>query len=198
MSNILSRSVHKVFIRLKRKPRLKEGLEFCFKDLDGYSYYKFPDETLLPLARIAVIQNFILEATRGMTKDELYKLLDMIDAHVHKGLHDPRNAAKVAGVVHEIRLREQMINNEDLYYNYLAACYIREDEKVEVYNLQCQKEKVQAFKKGATRIDSFFFHLPELKKLCELLNISTGSWTELMKLSMTGQLRKERAIDILK
>lgn len=190
----------KLLTLFRKKPQapIKDSLIFAFKDLDGRSYYKFQDETKLPIERMAMVQKFMIEMTRGMSSKELDNLLGIAEKHIHSGLKDPRNASKVAGVIHEIRLRETMISHVDLCYSYLAACYIREDEEPTIYNQQAQIEKIEAFKKGANKIDSFFFALPEYKELCKLLNISTGNWKDVTLYSTELNQRTQKVIELLK
>lgn len=184
-----------------RKPKHKANLVFAFTDHAGNHYYKYHDDTLMPVGRIAIIQKFITEATRGLTKDELYRLLDIADNHIASGLTNPKNAAKVSAIIHEIRLREELINNEVVYLNYLASIYIRYDEDPNEFNIDIQKEKVEAFRKASRVTDeksSFFFHLPEYAELCKSLNITTGNWSDVTRLSEMMDKRKRKAEEILK
>lgn len=182
----------------KVSPALKANLVFCFKDHKGKSYYKFPNDSVTPMERMGYIQDFITEATRGMTKVEMDRLLHIAETAIHNGLSSPRNTAVIGAVIHEMRLRENMINDVNLYYNYLAACYIREDENPYKFNQQAQQEKVKAFEYAQTQENSFFFQLPELKKLLELLNISTGKWSDVIELSTLMQKRKIKGETYLK
>lgn len=180
------------------RPKLFDNLIFAFKDLDGKSYYRFPEDGASSIERIGAINQFIVYISRGLESTELYELLDIIDWHIENGIKTENRAAKISGVTHEIRLRERIINSTELYYNYLAAHYVREDEDPRIYNEQAQREKVEAFKKAAGHMDSFFFALPELKGLWQLLGNSIKNWNDVIKLSEAAQQRKDAAKTILK
>ena len=112
--------------------QLKDRLKFAFTDNNSpkgkRNYYQFTDLTQIPVERIAKIHQLTVEISRGLTNDELGRLLDLADVHIHKGLSNPENAAKVAAIMYEMRLRRNQVMPIEVYYGYLAACYIREDE----------------------------------------------------------------------
>lgn len=182
----------------KKKPPIKENLLFAFKDLDGKNYYRFNDPADISMERTAAMLRFDIELIKGITDSELEELLAISDAHLFNAAKDKTALVKAAGVNHEIRLRKKQISNVNIYYNLFAVNYIREDEKPDTYNIQCQKEKVEAFRKGSTQQGSFFFALPELKTLCKRLNILTENWDDIMIQSDMAQERNQEAIRILK
>lgn len=182
--------------------QLKDRLKFAFTDQNSpkgkRNYYQFTDLTQVPVERIAKIHQLTVEISRGLTNDELGRLLDLADVHIHKGLSNPENAAKVAAIMYEMRLRRNQVMPIEVYYGYLAACYIREDEDPMRFNLQAQQEKAEAFKNASTDNDSFFFALPEYKQLCAQLNILTEGWELAINASMQAQERNLQAESILK
>lgn len=183
-------------------PPIKENLSFIFEDTSAQPgkrfYYKFTDLTLMPIDRIALIYKLNIEATRGLTTSELHNLLDIAEKHIHEGLKNPSNAAKVTGVLHEIKIRESMISDLEVYYGMFAASYIREDEDPMVFNHQAQLEKVQAFKSAAQTPNSFFFALEEYNELCKRLNILTNDWQSVIEASGLVENRKRASEELLK
>lgn len=187
------------FKKKTKTPKLHANLIFCFKDHEGKSYYKFPEQGGMSLERIGAINRYSIFISRGLTNTQLNEMLDLIEAHnFNIGKEPIKSAAKIAGLVHEIRLREKIILPVELLYNYLAAYYVREDEDPRFFNEQAQVEKVSAFRVAANKLDSFFFAMPELKKLCDMLSISTNNWPNLVESLMQNQDRHEKAMEILK
>lgn len=186
----------------REEPPIRENLKYAFTDPKGRKgkrhYYQFESFDRIPIERIAKIQTLNLEITKAITKDEMNNLLDLADGAIHKGLSNPKEAARVTAILNEMRLRNTQIASLEVYYGYLAACYIREDENPMRFNVQAQKEKAEAFKGAANDYNSFFFALPEYKRLCELLNILTIDWQMVIDVSQSQQTRNQQALNILK
>lgn len=187
----------------KRKSApIRENLKYAFTDPKGPKgkriYYQFESMDRIPVERIAIVHRLMTEITRGITQEEMNKLLDLADDAVHKGLSNPKQAARATAILNELRLRNGQIMAVEVYYGYLAACYIREDENPMKFNVQAQVEKTEAFKGAASDYNSFFFALPEYKQLCKLLNILASDWQMVIDVSVNQQTRNQQALNILK
>lgn len=176
---------------------IKDNLVFCFKDHNGKSYYKWNDQSTLPMSRMSEMVQFTMELAAGLDDRELNRLLDISDQMIMEAVKDPKRYTNVSAVNHEIRLRKKSISNTNLYYNLFAVNYIREDEDPLVYNLQAQKEKVKAFREGAETGAPFFFALPELTELCRRYKVLTENWNDIEKLSEQAKQRNEQALQII-
>lgn len=180
------------------KPPLKDNLVFAFKDLDGINYYRFNDPADMPMSRVGPMLTFDIELIKGITKENLNELLELCEKHLFDAAKDRTALPKAAAVIHEIKLRQNQISNTNLYFNWFAVNYIREDEDPKVYSIEAQKQKVAAFKKGSTQEGSFFFALPEYSTLLKRLNILTENWEGIMTLSDMARQRNQEALEILK
>ncbi len=181
----------------KKKIRpLKDNLIFAFEDHSGLKYYKFPSPEHIGLVRLFKVQDYMAWMVRGLTADNLIELLDRMDELITDGIKTGRNASKMALIVQEMRERNQKSVPLELVYNYLAVFYVREDERPDIFNEQVQKEKVEAFKVSAEsgNLDSFFFALPEYKKICELLNTMNSSWENIVQESQQVKERLEKLL----
>lgn len=161
----------------QQDPKPKEQLVFAFRT-GRHNYYQFAEGMALPLSRLSMIQEFSIRISRGLTDAQLELLTDRMDELLTEGLVKNRNAAKIGAIVNEIRNRKNTIVLPELYLNYLACYYVREDESVEIYNEQVQQEKVMALRDAANDENSFFFQLIEYLKLAELLSTSIRNWND--------------------
>lgn len=190
----------------KRRQAFKASkLAYAFTDLNGQDYYKFENQDLLSMERLAELKKYFTWILRGLTNDELNSLIHEANQGVILALQyidDKKAVAKyLANVVShhaEIQMRSEKISNVELYYNLLAVQYIRHDENPLEYSETIQKEKVIAFKTGAAHANSFFFALPEYTKLCKLLNITANEWTEFQELSQRVVQRNQDVSTMLK
>lgn len=190
----MKRFLNKLF---GKKPAKKAtGLEFAFKDNDGRSYYRYSDEVNMPMTRLAKIQEYTMVISRGLTEQQLDDLLKRAEDLIFSGLKHPRNAASLAAIITEMRERKTKIVPVNVYYNFLAVQYVREDEDPIEVDEEIHREKVEAFAKSAEHgfPDGFFFQLPESKELFKLLNLSTGRWSEVLTES---QIQEERLVKLL-
>lgn len=159
-------------------PKPKDQLVFAFKT-GGKNYYQFTEGMAIPLSRLSQIQEFSIIISRGLTNAQIDLLTDRMDELLTDGLTKNRNAAKIGALVNEIRNRKNTVVLPELYLNYLACYYIREDESIELYNAQIQQEKVDAFRVAANDENSFFFRLTEYSRLIELLSSSIKNWSDI-------------------
>jgi hypothetical protein len=180
----------------KRKARAKENLIFAFRH-KGVDYYQFPEYLSIPIDRLSKIAEYAKWITRGLDKKNLLELIDIADKTLYEGLSNSKNAAKIGYIIQEIRERENKCVNADIYYNYFASYYIREDEDPLIFSEQIQQEKAALFKDASGDINSFFFHLPELRELQKQSSISTSVWESIAKESMIQAQRGQSIKKIL-
>lgn len=124
--------------------------------------------------------------------------MDIADKILYEGLGTGKNAAKMGAIITEVRDREKRSVPVDVWYNYLACCYVREDESEKSFNEQIQSEKAATFKAAANDANSFFFLLPELRVLTKLSNILPTAWQSICRESMINQNRHKELIKMLK
>ena len=181
----------------KRKARAKANLVAAFS-YNGILYYQFPEYLAMPIDRISRIAEYAKWITRGLDKKQLIELVELADAALFEGLAETKNASKVGFILTEIKDREAKAVPTEIYYNYLAASYIREDEDPLVFNEQTQLDKVMTFKEASKNVDSFFFRLPELIELTKLSNTFSAGWTSILSASEVQSRRQESVLSVLK
>lgn len=180
-----------------KKPKVKDGLVFAFSH-GGYDYYQYPEHLGMPLFRLSKLSEYNIWISRGLTKKNLLDLMDTADKLLFEGLSTGKNAAKLGAIITEIRDRENKAVPVEVWYNYLACSYIRDDEKEDKFNEQIQQEKASVFKAASNEANSFFFLLPELKALTTHSNILPIAWQSICRESMLQQGRLKEVISLLK
>jgi hypothetical protein len=189
----------------KRQAFKASKLVYAFTDLNGHDYYRFENQDLLSMERLAELKKYFTWILRGLTNDELNALIAEANQGIIMALQsidDKKLVSKyLANVIShhaEIQMRSEKISNCELYYNLLAVQYIRHDEDPLTVSETIQREKVIAFKSGAAKPNSFFFAMPEFQKLCKLLSITANEWTEFQELSLRVQQRNQSVNSMLK
>jgi hypothetical protein len=172
----------------------KDNLTFAFADLDSNLYYQFPKEVALPMVRIAKLQEYYTWLSAGLTGDELVKMVDKADEALSNGLKDSKGVAKIGFILSEIKDRKNMVVNEEIYYNILAAQLVRHDEDVSGWNNDIQMQKVQAFKEMDNAGTDFFLYTQELRSQ---LGWSNTSREELRKLFHESMLKVKAMSEML-
>lgn len=179
-----------------KKPKVKSGLLFAFRH-KGYDYYQYPEQLGMPMFRMAKLSEYNIWISRGCTKNQLMELIEIADKCLFEGISNSKNAAKLGSVLNEIKERENKAVPMDIWYNYLACCYVREDETDKEFNEEIQQQKAEAFRLAADESDSFFFRLPELRVLTTRSNILPIAWQSICQESMLQQKRHRELLKIL-
>jgi uncharacterized protein YggL (DUF469 family) len=120
----------------------------------------------------------------GLTNTELRKLTDVAITELENLASGKKGSiVTAAAAIHEIRNRETLALHHELIYKFIAVHYVREDENVHEVVDHVMDEKITAFKEmvaGGRLMD--FFHLPELKNICNTIGLSPEefqqSWSE--------------------
>ena len=170
---------------------------FAFRH-HGKDYYQYPEQLGMPMFRVAELSKYNIWISRGLTTSQLTELVDVADKLLYDGLGQGKNAAKIGAIFTELREREKKAVPVDIWYNYLACAYVREDESEKSFNEQIQREKASIFKDAANDADSFFFLLPELKTLTQRSSILPTAWRSILQESMIQQNRHKELFEILK
>ena len=171
-----------------RKPLELASLERCYTDLNGMSYYRFPDTMQLPIERWGKAKDFMQWMAAGISGNELDMLLDFADNALQEGIKKGKGASRIGFALQEIRERKTMIVHSELLYNFLAVHWIREDEKPTIIDQKIHDQKVAQFKAEVENSDSyFFFQERELKKIYDPFNMSHSELTQYLQDSIIKQ-----------
>jgi len=173
-------------------------LEWAHTDSNGRSYSRFtrPD---LPIERVGKMQDYIDLMSSGLSREELRELISAAENELSKAMAGQKSSPAVIGwTFKQILDRSEMILHTELLYNFLAVQYIRDDEPINEWVEKIHLEKVAQFKednKGSSTY--FFFQVPELKMVNELLKFSESEWNEYWNESQKIQGELKMKIDHL-
>ena len=156
-----------------------KNLRYEFADLDGKTYYGFPKEVILPIGRIAKLQEYVMWLQKGINSDEYDQMLEAADIALTDGLTNKKGGSKIGFIISELKDRKNMVVHEELFYNFIAVQLIRSDESITEFNNDIQMQKVDAIRKLNQKDDSFFL---TIQKYLEVLNLSNITKEELMQL----------------
>ena len=171
------------YLSAQNKPVTHQNLEYAFTDTQGKKYYRFPQSVSMPVERYGHLTKFITLMSARLTPDNMDRLLDKALSIIQEGIGKDKNAAKVAALIYELKDRDKWIVPAQLVYDILAVQYIREDELPDTFSNEIHKEKVSTFMNDISK-SSFFFHLPELKKLTNSTLMSQEEWEKYCEESM--------------
>lgn len=178
----------RIFRRRSKQPsapqhKHDQKLVYRFTDLNNHHYFQHGDDTAMCIERMSRLQEYFIWITRGMSDKQYEELIDAALAAHEEHIATKKNPGKTAAILHELKKKKTQVAPINVYYNYLATCYIRQDEKPDELSDQIHEEKIQAFQKAVKKSDSFFFHLPELKELCKYTYFTHEKWQEFTRLS---------------
>lgn len=152
----------------------------------GVHYFKLPEDVFIGIDRLGVLEEYKMWIGQGMSNkmfEDYLTAIEQADFEYKTAEEKKKQPGKVPAIIHDMRQHKGRIAVADVYYNYLAVFYFRQDEVVKGFSQVIQEEKANAFKEAASQQDSFFFRLPELGKLLGFTNFTSEKWQELVKLS---------------
>lgn len=192
-----SEAILKVIHSRNRKPVTHAKLVKRYTDIKGQDYYAFPADMGLPLERLGELQRFMQYIGTGVSPKEMRLIMDALAKVMLSDMPDLEKKKRSGAIFHEYDKREEICIHTELYYNYLAVQWIRQDELPEVYDIDIQHEKVTQFKEEVKLGGSyFFFQVPEFKKLNDLLRLSESEWNALWRESLTQQAILKEVLDL--
>ena len=175
----------------------KDNLVLAFQDLDGNGYYKFPKGIEMPLSRLAKVQEYLMWMSRGVSKEEYHRALDIAEQAMNNGIKDVKGMAKIGFVLAELKERSNMVIHDELFYNVIAAQLVRQDESVTEFNNEIHMQKVAAFKELDRLNDTFFLNIQEYLEAFNLSNISKNEFDNLMTASLRVRVAMETMLSSL-
>lgn len=176
---------------------VKENLTFAFNDLEGNGYYKWDKDLSLPISRLSKMQEYLVWLSKGVSKDEYLRALDIAEICLTDGLKNVKGISKIGFVLHELKDRCNMIVHDELFYNILAVQIIRHDESTSEFNSNIHAEKVEAFKRMDSHDDTFFLNIQEYLEALGFSNITKTRLEHLLKESRTIREAMERMLSSL-
>ena len=172
----------------KTKEKDVDIYQFAFKDKHGKKWYRLKQLSDYNIVRLAKQKEFFTFLSAAISAHELDLILDEMEKAIHKGLSSPKEAAKVAVLVSQLRDRRKYCVHTDLFLNIIACDLLREDEdlirkkeNINPFDQSIHDEKVNYLREEAYGNTSFFLNLPEYKQLVSLFQISEMPFNELQE-----------------
>jgi len=164
-----------------------------FQDSNGVTYWRYQDETLIPMPRMREIETGIREVLNKINSTDLLAFLDNQNK-ISFGVETPEKKLELLAQ-HRAILRERVeftVAAPDLMMGLVAALYIRDDEDPTVISEQIKQEKIAQFTKDSRGVLADFFYKAGLSAyLPSESGLATGI-EQLLRLSaeMTTKARK--------
>lgn len=188
----------KRYVDSERQKLTHKNLSFWFADNNGVNYFRFPDNMMLSLERLANLKMLYSWLSAGISGEEMQSIVSTMKKALHEGLGNPDATAKIATLISVIEERMKYSFHLELYYNIVATLAVREDESPEVFNNDIQMQKVVAFKEMTKNGGAYFFFQEMLSKTpINLSAITESEWTSLVVESEMWKLQLEQIQDWL-
>jgi hypothetical protein len=186
---ILYKLLEKGFIEwIINKQKIKfdtNSLKLEFTDLQGKQYYSFTKEVMLPISRLAKLQEYVMWLQKGVDSNEYDALLDLADEALTSGLTNKKGGSKVGFVLAELKDRKNMVVHEELFYNFIAVQLVRSDESTTDFNNEIQMQKVAAIRELNKSDEGFFLTIQKFLVALNLSNITKEELAALLEESIT-------------
>lgn len=187
--NLYKEDFKKFYNQEQQKKITYKDLTLCYTDSNGTNYYEFPENISISFLRLGKMNDYISLMAQGLNTGELNQIYDSMDKTLTEGLKTGKNASKIGAWIEELRKRQKLIIHHELWANYLAVQWVREDEDPETFSNDIQMQKVeQLLKESSNGNIGFFFAATPLKGVISSLKISEA---ELMQLWNESLLKKE-------
>lgn len=178
----------------RRKPKLAKHpdfskMEYKFTDSLGRRYYSYVNDYDIPIKRKGMFQVFLIELREGMDRDERDIFVEAMLSELNKSELD---RAKMAALCHEMKLRGEFLLIEEIMFKMVAALYIREDQKPQVWDNELEIQKAQFLQKEAQDNLFDFFEKASLGKYIPYLKEFKGTLREFL-----GSVAKKRRAGLM-
>lgn len=189
-------AILKVIHSKNRKPVTHSKLVKRYTDQKGNDYYAFPSDMGMPVERLGELKKFMQYISKGLTAEEDNEIDNRLAKVLMSDMPDLEKKKAAGAIFTEKDKRKKLCIHTELFYNYLAVQWIRQDEQPEYYDIDIQQEKVSQFKEEVKIGGSyFFFQVPEFKKLNDMLRLSQSEWSALWRESLTQQSVLKEVLD---
>lgn len=159
-------------IRKWNRPPSFDSLRFVTTDEHGRTWWEYPADMGLPMARMEVsLQNASMLSVM-ITDAQLAELRADIEVALAKG-----NMIVAGAVLARFFDMRDQVRCLDIMVNAIALTLVRSDESPTAFDQVTHQDKINYLKGSIERGDSFFFHLTEVKKLSDRFKISEDHWS---------------------
>lgn len=168
-------------IRKWNRPPSFDSLRFVTTDEHGRTWWEYPADMGLPMARMEVsLQNASMLSVM-ITDAQLAELRSDADLIVQdmlrKGSPDMSGFYNLMAVFHRFFDMRDQVRCLDIMVNAIALTLVRSDESPTAFDQVTHQDKINYLKGSIERGDGFFFQLTEVKKLSDRFKISADHWS---------------------
>ena len=147
-------------------------IEHAFESV-GVDYYMFSDPFNIPAERALQSLNFYKEMEMCVSRDELMKWLDKVDAILNPPAGRTIKIGEVALITTVLKQKLEFLTEPDLIWRLGSVVYFDKSENPGRFDYKYASEKVQKWKSDMT-VD-VFFSLSRFYKWIPSLNTSHGN-----------------------
>src|ERR1044072_5783428 len=137
------------FYSQQSKPNHFEVMEFAFVDSKGQRYYRYSDDTKMPIKRMEQLQRVQAELESRVSRKELELFLYAFKKIIDSAMNDRKTIgtqlARADLLIEELRKRDDLFH-EELFFSLVSIVYIREDQDPSKWDDELESEKIAQFK----------------------------------------------------
>ena len=164
------RIIKYAFDTQKPKPRDFSKMNFAFMDSKGNKYFENEDWFNYTLARKEQLMIKVGEMGARINQEEFRKWRDAMTKALNNG--ENPDYAMLGFFLKEMDIREkELVIYSPAYIEIAAIFYIRQDEDIDKFDEEVQRQKVAQLQYDFETVKGFFF-TPELNKLLGFSEIS--------------------------
>jgi hypothetical protein len=138
--------------------------------IDGTRYYSFKDELDMPYGRYQYLATFLQAIELRMDLKTLNAYVDRIEAALSLDKGKIKLGDAVIALT-QLRTRTKILFDIELAYNIASCVYFTEDEILNSYSMEANKNKIEAWRRSGSL--DFFMSQP-VKRLLGLGDLSTS------------------------
>lgn len=151
-------------------------MKFAF-ELDGISYWEFPDKNIAPCHRMFAAMDFYNEFNMRCTREYLIAHCEAFREKLN-GQGGVVDLISVSQLYVQLQERLQWIFEPETAYKYASVVFMDQSESPYAYDHKYNQEKIRRWKQHAP--EDFFLSMP-VKKLFPLLDLSKDDFQDYLK-----------------
>ena len=186
---------HRKFAENGMRGSGREGLIPAFHGPDGKGYYTWKDTADIPPVRLKRIEEILIWIDAKTTRPTLEKLAEDINKQLlvvlRKKKEEERSAeaAKISVLMTEVLLRASHVIPEELYYQIVSICLVREDEDGRKLDESTHEAKIAMLRTAGGAGATFFTRVAPFRQLLGAWLTSEQGFKELL---INWTMEKER------
>lgn len=186
---------------LKRLSKDRPGKPpFAFHDLQGRSYYAWPDVSELPRMRRLEVDNIAQWIDAGRPQQAIKDISSAIQGKASEAAEakNPKDRSSALAAIfklsEELTMRSDLVPEECVYALCAATC-VREDEDPALMQKKTHQEKIETFRE-AGRAGHLFFFTPTSKHFLGAVYTTESEWQKRLLLYLREEARTKAVLEV--